>query len=62
MERNYALGAAAAYADASADAMRKAADRYEADGYRVLAAFLRDQLRAIEAKRSADRIACCACH
>ena len=55
MDTNYALGA-------SADVMRAAADRYEADGYRVLAAFLRDQLRAIEAKRSADRIACCACH
>jgi len=47
-ERNYALGATAAYADATADAMRAAADRYAADGYAVLAAFLRDGARARE--------------
>jgi len=58
---NYALGATAAYSDATADAMRTAADRYAADGYRTLAAFLRDQARATQAKRDADRAACCAC-
>ena len=46
--RNYALGATAAYADATADAMRAAADRYEAEGYRVLAVHLRDAARARE--------------
>ena len=45
-DRNYALGATAAYADATADAMRNAADRYAADGYHVLAAYLRDAARA----------------
>lgn len=47
-DRNYALGASAAYADATAERMRSAADRYDADGYRTLAAFLRDQARAQE--------------
>ena len=60
-DTSYALGATAAYADATADAMRAAADRYEADGYRVLAAFLRDQLRAREAQEDADEARRCAC-
>ena len=47
-DRNYALGASAAYADATTPALLAVADRYEADGYRVLAAYLRDQVRAQE--------------
>jgi uncharacterized membrane-anchored protein len=47
-DRNYALGASAAYADATAERMRAAADRYQSDGYYTLAAFLRDQARAQE--------------
>ena len=41
-----AAGVQAAYADATADAMRKHADRYAAAGYGVLAAYLRDAARA----------------
>lgn len=49
-DRNYALGASAAYADATTGTLHAVADRYEADGYYTLAAFLRDQARAQEAE------------
>lgn len=49
-DRNYALGASAAYADATTQRLLNAADDYEADGYYTLAAFLRDQARAQEAE------------
>ena len=49
-DRNYALGASAAYADATTGKLHAVADRYEADGYYTLAAFLRDQARAQEAE------------
>jgi hypothetical protein len=49
-DRNYALGASAAYADASTGTLLAFADRYEADGYLTLAAYLRDQARAQEAE------------
>ena len=47
---NYASGASAAYADATTPTLLAVADRYEADGYYTLAAFLRDHARAQEAQ------------
>jgi hypothetical protein len=47
-DRNYALGASAAFADATTGTLLAFADRYEKDGYYTLAAYLRDQARAQE--------------